>query len=618
MSRFVVGTAGHIDHGKSSLIEALTGIPTDRLSEEKKRGISIVSGYAFLDYQGEKISIIDVPGHERFIKNMLAGVTGIDLVLLVVAADEGVMPQTREHFEILNLLDIHRGLIVMTKCDLVDEEMQELVEMDIQELVSGTVYEDFPIFRASAKTKQGIEEIREFIFHEYQEALIQEQYYPRLFIDRVFKSKGIGDIVTGTLEGADLSLQSTLRIYPGEVDYKIRSMQSHGETTQLAGSHSRVALALQGEEKELLEPGKVLATKNKYHHSKNLLVQLRPLSGQEEGLRSGDIYKVYFGSEEILGKLHFVEGDLYELELEEEILSYYHQKGIIRQLSPVATLGGLLVLDGHPLWGKKNKLRAAGYLKQDDFPSRVEYIGWKYPHGFTLEDLEKEMVVTGEHLLSKLDQQGIQLLSLGQRYFTPSSLARQQEELEEALEELMKTDPLKEYWDKEGLRSRFFKTMDRDVFERMLAQGVLEEKISLQANQVKPFGYELQLSQEQTASIQGLLSKFKAYGYEIPSLQELKTEFQEGDEELFSYLVHKGDLISISSELFMEKELFSCLKNDIITLGRGKGTLEIAHVRDALGISRKYIVAYLEYFDKIGVTKRMENARILTKEYENG
>ncbi len=618
MSRFVVGTAGHIDHGKSSLIEALTGISTDRLSEEKKRGISIVSGYAFLDYQGEKISIIDVPGHERFIKNMLAGVTGIDLVLLVVAADEGVMPQTKEHFEILNLLDIHRGLIVMTKCDLVDEEMQELVELDIQELIENTPYEDFPIFRASAKTKDGIQEIREFIFAEYDQSREQEQFYPRLFIDRVFKGKGIGDIVTGTLEGADLPLESTLRLYPGKVDFKIRSMESHGESTQVAGSHSRVALVLQGDEKNQLEPGKILATKDKYHHSKNLLVRLRSIPGQEERIRSGDSYKVYFGSEEILGKLHFVEEDLYELELEKEILSFYHQKGILRQLSPVVTLGGLEVLDARPLWGKKNKLRAATYLKEDDFSTRMEYIGWKYPHGFTMEDLEREFVLSRHSLEKKLEEENISLLQLGQRYFTKSSMSRQQEELDEAMTEMMKEDPLRDYWDKEVLKSRYFKDMARDVFERMMEQGVQEESISLQGNQVKPFGYTLELSDEQKLAKERLLKLFAVKGYEIPSIQDIRKEFEQGDEELFSYLIHSGDLISLSSDIFMEKELFFCLKNDIISLGRGKGTLEIADVRDALGLSRKYIVTYLEYFDRIGVTKRMENTRILTKEYENG
>ena len=618
MSRFVVGTAGHIDHGKSSLIEALTGISTDRLSEEKKRGISIVSGYAFLEYKGEKISIIDVPGHERFIKNMLAGVTGIDLVLLVVAADEGVMPQTREHFEILNLLNIHRGLIVITKCDLVDEEMQELVEMDIQDLVSDTVYEDFPIFRASAKTKEGIEEIREFIFREYEKSQEQENFYPRLFIDRVFKGKGVGDIVTGTLEGADLPLSSSLRLYPGEVDFKIRSMQSHGEATELAGSHSRVALNLQGEDKELLEPGKILAIKNKYHHSKNLLVKLQSIRGQEERIRSGDSYKVYFGSEEILGKLHFIEGDLYELELEKEVLSYYHQKGILRQLSPVVTLGGLEILDAHPLWGKKNKLRAAAFLKEDKFTSRIEYIGWKYPHGFTMEDLEKEMVLEKSSLESRLQEENIHLLKLGERYFTTSSMKRQQEELEEALHQLMKSDPLKHYWDKEVLRSRFFKEMGRDVFDRMMEQGVTEERISLQGSQVKPVDYELILSQDQMKTKTKILNKFTENGYEVPSIQELRADFTQEDEELFSYLIHSGELISLSSDIFMEKDMFSCLKNDIISLGRGKGILEIADVRDALKLSRKYIVAYLEYFDKIGVTRRIDNARTLTKEYENG
>lgn len=618
MSRFVVGTAGHIDHGKTTLIKALTGIPTDRLVEEQKRGISIVSGYAFLDYKGEKISIIDVPGHERFIKNMLAGVSGIDLVLLMVAADEGVMPQTREHLDILRLLGIHRGLIVMTKCDLVDEEMQELVEMDIEELVEGTLYENFPIFKVSAKTGQGLEDVKAYIFAEYEKSRNEIPYYPRLFIDRVFKGKGIGDIVTGTLEGSDLSIKTPLQLYPGEDVFKIRSIQSHDETTELAMAHSRVALVLQGENKEALEPGKALAPKDKYHQSRNLIVRLEVLEGLDERVRSGEEYKVYFGSDEFFAKLHPIVYPFYELELDRPVLAFYHQRGILRQMSPVITLAGIEVLDSNPLRGKKNKQRSVKYLLEDDFIHRLDYIGWKYSQGFTFDDLEREMLQKKDVLEEKISQANIALIVQGKRFFTESSLQRQQEELLENLEELRLGDPIKHDWDKEVLRSRFYKSMDREIFEKMLAKAHEEKMIELSGSRLKPFNYVLEWTPQQQAIKQKVLAHFSTQGYEVPSLQEVKNEISGEELPFLEYLIHSGELISINSEVFLKKDVLSCLKNDIIKLGQGKKTIEISDVRDALGLSRKYIVPFLEYFDRIGVTERVDNVRILTKEYENG
>lgn len=618
MSRFVVGTAGHIDHGKTTLIRALTGTYTDRLAEEQKRGISIVSGYAFLDYEGEKISIVDVPGHERFIKNMLSGVAGIDLVLLVVAADEGVMPQTREHLDIIRLLGIDRGLIVMTKCDLVDEEMMELVEMDIEELVEGTVYENFPVYKVSGVTGQGLDEVRSFIFSEYDKGSGILPYYPRMYIDRVFQGKGLGDIVTGTLEGDDLSIDTPLQLYPHREEFRIRSIESHGESTDEAQSHSRVALVLQGDEKELLEPGKAIAPANKYHKSSSMIVEIESIAGSEDRLFANDSFKAYFGSDEFFAKLHHIEENYFELELDRPTLAFYGQRGILRQMSPVVTLGGIRILDSKPLIGKRNKLRSVERLKDRDFKARIDYIGWKYPQGFTMEDLEKEMLLREDFLVKELEEAEIQLLVQGSRYFTESSLLRQQDELMENLEELMKEDPIKAFWDKEVLRSRYYKDLDRDAFERMLVRGQEEGRIDLDGKQVCPAGYELVLSPEQEKAREKLLDILRKDGYEVPSIYDVRNGLTDEEGAILDYLIQSGDIIAINSELFMEKDMLSCLKNDIISLGRGIKSIEIADVRDKLSLTRKYIVPFMEYFDRTGVTQRIDNARILTKEYDNG
>lgn len=606
MSRFIVGTAGHIDHGKTTLIKALSGITTDRLREEQKRGISIVSGYAYLNRGEDIISIIDVPGHERFIKNMLSGITGIDLVLFVVAADEGVMPQTREHFDIVRLLDIPHGMFLITKTDLAPDFV-ELVEADIEELTRGTHYADFPVLPVSAFTGQGLDQVRQFIFDHFDQTQEKSTYYPRLNVDRLFKSKGHGDVVTGSLEGADLSIDTVLTQYPGGDTFKIRSMQSHENPTELAKMHSRVALNLSGERKAKLEKGSVLSVAGKYADSANALVRFTILPDYQYLFKSNHIYKFYLGSTEVQGKAIVLHQDIGEILLDKPQLLFHGQKAIIRSMTPVATIGRLEVLDSSPLPGKRNKRRAALELTGD----YTGYIYGKYPLGLTISQLEREFVIRED----ELDLTG--LVKLGPKWIDPTQLEKWRSRTVDILNDFYQRDSLAEWMEREDVKQALG-IEARDDFDRLLvwlsqveAIEVADSKIKLKNRQVAVDPVQAQLAQE-------ILDQLEQYGLEVPDYAEVVSRYSNAKKEVMRYLIKRGDIVRINPQFVVKKDTIICLKNDIIRYTREKGEIDIADVRKITGLSRKYVVPYLEYFDSIGVTKREGNQRVLTKEYHDG
>lgn len=606
MSRFIVGTAGHIDHGKTSLIKALSGIATDRLKEEQKRGISIVSGYAYLSHGEDVISIIDVPGHERFIKNMLSGISGIDLVLFVVAADEGVMPQTREHFDIVRLLDIPHGMFLITKTDLAPD-LVELVEADIEDLTAGTRYADFPVLAVSAYTGQGLDEVRQFVFDHFDQAKAKPMYYPRLNVDRLFKSKGHGDIVTGSLEGADLAIDTVLTQYPGGDSFKIRSMQSHDQPTELAGMHSRVALNLTGERKAQLEKGSVLSVAGKYAESANALVRFTILPQYEGLFKSNRSYKFYFGSAEVAGKAIVLQDDIGEVLLEQPQLLFHGQKAIIRSLTPVATIGRLEVLDSQPLAGKKNKRRAAQELQGD----YARYIYGKYPLGLSLAELEREFV-------TKADQLDLsQLVQLGNKWIDPARLEDWRSKVRQTFQFFYDQSSLAEWLEREDLK-QMLAIEGRDDFDRLMDWLMQQGEIAVSDNKVKLAARRVEVDPEQARLKAEIEHEFTEYGLEVPDYPAVVAAYSKPKRAVFDYLLKQGEFIRINPQFVVKNDVLLCLKNDIIRYTRDNGEIDIANVRELTGLSRKYVVPYLEYFDSTGVTRREGNKRVLTKEYQNG
>lgn len=607
MSQFMVGTAGHIDHGKTTLIKALSGKNTDRLKEEQKRGISIVNGYSFIESGEHRISIIDVPGHERFIKNMLAGMTAINYVLFVVAADEGVMPQTREHFEIVRLLGIKHGIFLITKADMVDREMIELVELDIEDMISGTPYESWEKMAISAYQEDQVAELRSIItdfFDEYQEPSL---YAPRYFIDRVFKSKGIGEIVTGSLEENSLSIDDRLMSYPGETLFRLRSMESHDASLERAEKNTRVALRLTGEGKDL-ERGDVLSYPDAYFLGDHLIAKLHVLEDKEDRIRNNAEYKCYFGTKELTCKLIQLGSGYVELMLDDKTLLYHGQRAILRQLSPVMTLAGIEVIDANPPQGRQSKRDYAKALNEGDYHTLIFD---KYPEGMTREDLQKEWVrVVQEDELSGFKR-------IGQRYLPEETYRARLDEVIGTLEAYFDEHPLATTMDREILLQQL-QISDRSFFDSLLkdlqAEGLIEtlkHKISLSNRRVT-------LTDDEEKRVKDILEEFKGYGLEPPSTAEVLKGYTKRDQGLLQYLIDIGEIITINDDINLKNEFVICVENDIINLINTQGYLEIADLRDKYQLSRKYIVPLLEYFDRVGVTKRDGNRRMLTKEYNHG
>ncbi|WP_459128931.1 selenocysteine-specific translation elongation factor [Guggenheimella bovis] len=606
MSRFIVGTAGHIDHGKTTLIKALTGIGTDRLKEEEKRGISIVNGYAFLPYKDDLISIIDVPGHERFVKNMLAGITAIDLVLFVVAGDEGVMAQTTEHFDIVELLGIEKGMFLITKADLVDEAMLELVREDIRDLTKDSSLSHWPILEVSGYTGKNLDEVKQFIYDAYDSYEQKPSYYPRLNVDRLFQTKGFGDIVTGSLEGSDLSKDMILTQYPGLTDYRIRSIETHDHSVDVAPQHSRVALNLASDKKNTLQKGAVLSIKGKHFLTHSALVELKLLKRYESLFKAGDKYKVYFGSDELMGKISKLTDDIFELTLESDILLYRNQMGIVRSLTPVRTIGRLSVWDQNPPQGRKARKHYAEVADHSLFG-----ILSKYPYGASLDDLERELTIHRD----LIDTSGLLAFSFG--YLTKKRFEELKKHTLDTLTKYFEANPLKQAMSREDLKTSFGE-IQRDVFDELLksfeSMGILKSE----GDSVSLSGREISFSSEDDQLKKEILEEFKSYDLTPPLYKEFIASYSKEKKKLFDYLVETGTIVKISADIFVLDTCLNYLKNDIIKYLREHERLEVKDVREIRDLSRKYIVPYLEYFDAKKITVRDGNYRLLKKEYRDG
>ena len=381
MKNVIIGTAGHVDHGKTCLIKALTGIDTDRLKEEKKRGITIELGFAYLDLDnGQRAGIVDVPGHEKFVRNMLAGAGGMDLCMLVVAADEGIMPQTVEHLDILSILGIKKGVIVITKTDLVEEEFAELVAEDVAELVKGTFLEDAPIVPVSVYEEKGLEELKK-VLTDLCDSLPErsEEGYFRLPIDRVFTLKAFGTIVTGTLMEGKLKKDQNIVLYPENEPVKVRSLQVHSKDADVAYAGQRVAVNVPDRKKEGILRGDVLATSDSLYPTMMVDVKLEVLKHTERSIKHGSRVHVYHGTNELLGKVALMgreelkagECDYAQLRLEEKTVLRKGDHFVLRFYSPVETIGGGVVLDGCPKKHRKNDKKAYETFKIKEHVQKV-------------------------------------------------------------------------------------------------------------------------------------------------------------------------------------------------------------------------------------------------------
>ena len=629
MHNIIIGTAGHVDHGKTNLIRALTGIETDRLAEEKKRGITIELGFAWLDLpDGSRAGIVDVPGHERFIANMLAGAGGIDLALLIIAADEGVMPQTVEHLHILSLLGIDRGIVVITKCDLVDEDWLMLVREDVSEFLQGTFLQDAPIHTVSAHTGAGIDDLRLEIARLAASLPGKRSDSTfRLSADRVFTMEGFGTVITGTLIDGTLQSGSDVMIYPAGTPARVRGIQVHGQPSDSAGAGQRVAVNLAGIKKNEIERGDVLAPAGSLSRSMMLDVRLSVLSDSPFDIKSGSRVHFYHGARTTLCKVILLDKDLLspgqsgyaQLRFEEEVSLKPGDRFVIRFYSPLLTIGGGIVLDPAPRKHKRmdNDVLAGLRIRETGtFLERLARILEEESGAFqTIDRFALRLgapVAKLRQNAGKLSDAGTLLDIGGDVWLHKSYVALILGRLTALLESFHKENPLKGGMRREELRARLLPnapmTCADALLDHFLQTGVLKSEEGLLA--LKSF--EVQFSAEQSALTDKIEVAYREAGASPPSTDDLVRSLGKTKEanRVLSALIANGTLVRLDAQILMHRETVAEAESFVREQIEGGGEISLGAFRDRMGTSRKFAIALLELFDRNKITKKVGDVRV--------
>ena len=635
----VIGTAGHVDHGKSTLIEALTGSHPDRLKEEQAREMTIELGFGWLTLpNGEEVGIVDVPGHRDFIENMLSGISGIDAALLVIAADEGVMPQTKEHLAILDLLQIPAGLIVMTKTDLASDIIPEggsgwldLLEADIRSAVSDTVLKDAPIVRVSAKTKTGLDNLISNL-----QSLLQEKPTrldlgrPRLPIDRVFSMSGFGTVVTGTLSDGHLSIGDEVEILPSGQKGRVRGLQTHKKKEETAVPGSRTAVNISGVNTELIQRGEVVVHLNQYQSTRRIDARFRLLNDIELSIKHGDEVKFFVGASEtmatlrLLGKEELKAGEegWIQLELRAPLVTVRGDRYILRRPSPSETLGGGVVIDHQPKGRHKRfdeaVLKSLESLAQGS-PADVLLEAAMSLNAASLKEIATKSrldAATAESALKELMGSG-QLVLLEEGEPSPKSDALAialphwndlRRRVETILDTFHRQFPLRRGIPREELKSRL--KLTPRIFNATVNKLITDHSITDHSLWVANAGHEIRFNGAEQAKVEELMRKFAKSPYATPSVKECQSEVSE---EIVNALIEMGELVAVSQDVIFRKQDYDEMVEKIKVAIQQKGQVTLGEVRDMLDTTRKYIQALLEHLDSIGVTLRAGDARKLRK-----
>jgi selenocysteine-specific elongation factor len=613
---FVIGTAGHIDHGKSVLIKALTGIDPDRLREEKERGMTIDLGFAWLKLpSGQEVGVVDVPGHERFVRNMLAGVGGIDLALLIVAADEGVMPQTREHLAILDLLDITKGIVVITKKDLVDEELLSLVRLEAEELIKSTSLDGSPVVAVSAVSGDGMADLVSSIDRILSSAEPRKDIgRPRLMIDRAFTIVGSGTVVTGTLVDGSLMAGQEVEILPSGLKARLRGLQTHKTRIDMANPGSRVAANLTGVATSQLERGDVLTKPGWLMPTTRSDVRLRMLSNLKHPLRHGTAVGFFTGAAEVTAKVHLLEkekldsGDISwaQLTLAKPVALVKGDHFIIR--SPMDTLGGGVIVESHSVRHRRFrpdiiqnlKIRAEGTVGdvvlatlEANQPLGPEELAVKCDLGADeTHEVVDRLVNDGKVVIVGQGKQSL--------LFTGSGWERLAKKAEDVARNYHRKFPTRAGIPKGELSSKLKLSPTSAALQRLFESGVLVEEGAA----VHLPSYRIQLSERQQEKINNFLRALKENPYSPPGDITLEPD-------LLNLLIEQRQVVKVSDGVVFSASAYEEMVNKVMAYARAKGKVTLAEVRDMLGTSRKYAQALLEYMDEKKITRRVGDERIL-------
>lgn len=617
-SNYIIGTAGHIDHGKTTLIKALTGKETDKLKEEKERGISINLGFTYMDLKsGDRAGIIDVPGHENFIKNMMAGVIGIDIILLVVAADDGVMPQTIEHAQILHYMGVDNAIIVITKKNLVDEDDLELVKEDIKISFEDTLLEDAPIIAVDSVSGENIDKLKDLIEEKiYSTEKKEDDKSMRMNIDRSFTLKGIGSIITGTLTEGEIYKDREYMVYPKEAVVKVRSIENHDKPIDIAHKGQRIALNLTNISSNEIQRGDIIAEKNSLIKVKNVQTLLNLSKFEDIELRHWSRVRFFHGTKEILARavpldrkeIKSRDTALCEFRLEEEIYVKRGDKFVIRSYSPLMTIGGGEIIDTSEENHTINSTSYVSYLKNKENYSEIDEILDYLVEFRNFDQIFSHMGIEDKILkdyLGKIEENN-EIDKIGDMYISRKSLNSWANDLENFLKTYHENHPLEEGIPREELRQKVKINLDSKNFEIMLKNKVITKKIMLQKGLVKNKSFAISLDQDQK-KIDEIMKKIKDNEPKI--LKEADIIDKKEDREILTYLCKK-DLSKID-EFYLRKEYLDKLIEMAKTFMEKNGKMQVSEFRDLSELSRKQAVAVLEYMDKKNISKRIDDYRVL-------
>ncbi|MBX7054307.1 MAG: selenocysteine-specific translation elongation factor [Pyrinomonadaceae bacterium] len=638
MRDITVGTAGHIDHGKTSLIKALTGVDADRLPEEKQRGITIDIGFAELDLGEVRIGFVDVPGHERFVKNMLAGVSGIDLVMLVVAADEGVMPQTREHFDICRLLGLEAGFVVLTKIDLADAETIELARLDVAELVAGSFLEDAPVIEVSSRSLAGIDALREHLRQSSQSVSSRsDRLSTRLPIDRSFTVKGFGAVVTGTLAAGEIRDGDELQLMPDGRGVRVRGLQTHGRKAGSVHAGQRVAVNIAGVDHDSVNRGMQLCEAGVFRPSQVIDTSVRVLKTAARPLRSRQRVRLHVGTAEVLARISVLndaneivpgEAGIVQLRLEHPIVCVPDERFIIRQYSPQQTIAGGRVLD--PLAEKhrrKDRDTTLAFLTvlAESSNGTVEHIAaFVDRSGRTGTDSGELQARTGlrprvlAELLDELSAAG-RVVNADEQYVSAAAFDRLCGGVIDELGRFHKSDPLARGMPLDVLRDLAFKGVSPAVSRTVLAKLELDGMISAPADVVRLAGHSSDLSPAEKAASETISAAYRNAGLDVPRLEEVLNEAvahgcsPEAARKLLRLKLDSGEIVKVTDEFYFASAIVDGLAAKLRrhAAETGNSLLDVAQFKEIAGISRKYAIPLLEYFDRTRVTRRAADKRII-------